>query len=53
MIRATLCLAVYLTMIVALAHGLSTGNGGPLIAASLLGLLTPPALRHQENAAFR
>jgi hypothetical protein len=45
MIRATICLALYLTTLLALAHGMAGGGVGPMIAASCLCLAVPAALR--------
>lgn len=47
MTRATVCLALYLTLIVSVAHGMTGGDGWPMIAASLLCLVAPSALRRR------
>lgn len=53
MIRATLCTASLVTMLVALLHGMLGGSPWPLLASALLCVFGLPRLVHQRHAPFQ
>jgi hypothetical protein len=45
--RPSLCLALYLTLLVSLAHGMAGGKPWPMVAAAILCVSVPGLLRRR------